>query len=131
MMSMNLRAYYSRLIRLAVLLGALALLLVGCDLPWQAKQSDMAKDQTLKMGWNTGGGPDITTLDPAQCADPSCGPIVPMLYDGLVTIDRNEHVEPWAARSWTISADGLTYTFRLQPNQKFSDGAPVTASDYA
>ncbi len=82
---MNLRAYYSRLIRLAVLLGALALLLAGCDLPWQAKQSDMAKDQTLKMGWNTGGGPDITTLDPAQCADPSCGPIVPMLYDGLVT----------------------------------------------
>jgi peptide/nickel transport system substrate-binding protein/oligopeptide transport system substrate-binding protein len=131
MMSMNLRAYYSRLIRLAVLLGALALLLVGCDLPWQAKQSDMAKDQTLKMGWNTGGGPDITTLDPAQCADPSCGPIVPMLYDGLVTIDRNEHVEPWVARSWTISADGLTYTFRLRPNQRFSDGAPVTASDYA
>ena len=66
MMSMNLRAYYARLIRLAVLLGALALLLAGCDLPWQAKQSDMAKDQTLKMGWNTGGGPDITTLDPAQ-----------------------------------------------------------------
>ena len=70
---MNLRAYYSRLIRLAVLLGALALLLVGCDLPWQAKQSDMAKDQTLKMGWSTGGGPDITTLDPAQCVTRRAG----------------------------------------------------------
>ena len=128
---MNLRAYYARLIRLAVLLGALALLLAGCDLPWQAKQSDLAKDQTLKMGWNTGGGPDITTLDPAQCADPSCIALMTMLYDGLVTIDRHEHVEPWAARSWTISADGLTYTFRSQSNQRFSDGAPVTASDFA
>jgi peptide/nickel transport system substrate-binding protein/oligopeptide transport system substrate-binding protein len=117
--------------RIALLLGALALLLSGCDLPWQAKQSDLAKDQTLKMAWSTGGGTDITTLDPAGCADPSCMQPIAMLYDGLVTYDRKGQIVPWAARSWTVSSDGLTYTFTLQPNQRFSDGAPVAASDFA
>ncbi|HEX5548010.1 MAG TPA: peptide ABC transporter substrate-binding protein [Ktedonobacterales bacterium] len=128
---MALRATRSRLARLALLFGLLALLLSACDLPWQAKPSDLAKDQTLRMAWSTGGGPDITTLDPAQCSDTSCIQLVSLLYDGLVTVDSHEHIKPWAARSWTISPDGLTYTFKLQPNQKFSDGAPVKPSDYA
>jgi len=59
-------AYHSRPFHLVILLGALALLLSGCNLPWQANKSDKAKDQTMKMGWSTGGGRDITTLDPAQ-----------------------------------------------------------------
>jgi oligopeptide transport system substrate-binding protein len=113
------------------MLGALALLLTGCDLPWQAKPSDMAKDQTLRMAWATGGGHDITTLDPAQCADPSCLQLVALVYDGLVTYDRKGQIEPWAASSWTISPDGMTYTFRLRPNQKFSDGTAVKPSDFA
>jgi oligopeptide transport system substrate-binding protein len=131
MMGMTIRASRSRLLHLIVLLATLALLLSGCDLPWQAKLSDLAKDQTLKMGWATGGGHDITTLDPALCGDTSCTQLVSLLYDGLVTVDRHEQIVPWAAKSWTISPDGLTYTFKLQPNQHFSDGAPVTASDYA
>lgn len=36
---------------------------------------------------------------------------------------------PDLATSWTISKDGLTYTFRLRPDAKFSDGSPVTAAD--
>ncbi|HEU5347565.1 MAG TPA: peptide ABC transporter substrate-binding protein [Ktedonobacterales bacterium] len=122
------------LARLVMLLGMLVLLpvlLAGCDFPWQPKQSDMAKDQTLRMGWATGGGPDITTLDPAQCRDMSCRSLVAILYDGLVALDRNEHVEPWAAKGWTISPDGLTYTFALRPNMKFSDGNAVKPSDFA
>ncbi|HEX5545771.1 MAG TPA: ABC transporter substrate-binding protein, partial [Ktedonobacterales bacterium] len=125
------QAYIWRFAQVAVLLGALALLLGGCDLPWQAKPSDMAKDQTLKMAWSTGGGHDITTLDPAQCFDTSCMQPIAMLYDGLVTYDRKGQIVPWAARSWTISPDGLVYTFKIQPNQRFSDGAPVAASDFA
>ena len=120
-----------RLARFVALLGMLALLLAGCDLPWQAKQSDMAKDQTLRLGWATVGGPDITTLDPAYCGDTSCIQPVSLLYDGLVTVDAHAQVKPWGASSWTTSPDGLTYTFTLQPNQKFSDGKTVKPSDYA
>jgi len=39
-------------------------------------------------------------------------------------------VQGAAAKSYSVSADGLTYTFHLQPNAKWSDGKPVTASDW-
>ncbi|MHB8612530.1 MAG: peptide ABC transporter substrate-binding protein [Candidatus Dormibacteraceae bacterium] len=39
-------------------------------------------------------------------------------------------VQGAAAKSYNVSSDGLTYTFHLQPNAKWSDGKPVTASDW-
>ncbi len=39
-------------------------------------------------------------------------------------------VEPAAAQSYSVSSDGLTYTFKLRPNAKWSDGKPVTAADW-
>ena len=39
-------------------------------------------------------------------------------------------VQAAAAKSYDVSSDGLTYTFHLQPNGKWSDGKPVTASDW-
>lgn len=36
---------------------------------------------------------------------------------------------PWIARSWTVSEDGLTITFDLRENVRFSDGEPLTADD--
>ncbi|HET8852636.1 MAG TPA: peptide ABC transporter substrate-binding protein, partial [Ktedonobacteraceae bacterium] len=66
-----------------------------------------------------------------QCGDTGCGPIVNLLFDGLVTLDKNLKVEAWGASSWTVSDDSLTYIFQLRPNQRFSDGTPVRASDYA
>ncbi|MGE5335172.1 MAG: peptide ABC transporter substrate-binding protein [Nitrososphaerota archaeon] len=116
---------------LIVLLGTIALLATACGGTPSGPSGDKAKDQTLKMGWATGGGPDITGLDPAQCSDTSCGPIVAMLFDGLVTLDKDLNVKPWAAKSINTSSDGLTYTFTLQPNMKFSDGNPVKPSDFA
>jgi len=40
-------------------------------------------------------------------------------------------VIPGLAESWTVSADGKTYTFKIRKNAKFSDGTPVTAKDAA
>jgi oligopeptide transport system substrate-binding protein len=42
----------------------------------------------------------------------------------------NSDVQGAAAKSYDVSSDGLTYTFHLQPNAKWSDGKPVTASDW-
>jgi len=93
---------------------------------------NMAKDQTLKLAYNSGGGSqNIPTYDPRESYDSASEPIVDMIFDPLVTLDKDLNVIPWAAKSWTISPDGTTYTFNLQPNQKFSDGTPVKASDYA
>src|SRR3989441_2618993 len=58
------------------------------------------------------------------------GPQAPM-YDLLVQVDpvHWDKVIPDLAKSWTISEDGLTYTFYLREGVKFHDGAPLTADD--
>jgi peptide/nickel transport system substrate-binding protein len=58
------------------------------------------------------------------------GPQAPM-YDLLVQVDpvHWDKVIPDLAKSWTISEDGLTYTFALREGVKFHDGAPLTAED--
>ncbi len=48
-------------------------------------------------------------------------------YDTLVTYDQNGEVIPSLAEKWEISEDGMTYTFTLRDDVKFSDGTPLTA----
>jgi peptide/nickel transport system substrate-binding protein len=51
------------------------------------------------------------------------------LYEGLVRIDREGRVQPLLAKSWEVSPDGLTYTFRLQQGVKFHDGTAFDSAD--
>jgi ABC-type oligopeptide transport system substrate-binding subunit len=53
------------------------------------------------------------------------------LYEGLTTLDpETGKAQPGAAESWTSSADGKTWTFKLRKDGKWSDGSPVTAKDF-
>ncbi len=45
-----------------------------------------------------------------------------------MTIDRNGKIQPQLARSWEISPDGLTYTFKLAEGVKFHDGEVFDAT---
>lgn len=51
------------------------------------------------------------------------------ILQGLLTFDTDLKPKPVLARSWTVSPDGLTYTFELQPDVQWHDGKPFTASD--
>lgn len=51
------------------------------------------------------------------------------IYQGLTAVDPELRVVPALAASWTISADGRTYTFRLHPGMQFHDGAKMEAAD--
>lgn len=51
------------------------------------------------------------------------------VYDALLTRDANYEIVPGTAEAWTISEDGLVYTFTLNPNAAFSNGDPVTPED--
>jgi class 3 adenylate cyclase len=53
------------------------------------------------------------------------------LFRGLVDIGRNLEIVPELAESFTVSVDGSTYRFRIRPDARWSDGAPVTAGDFA
>ncbi|MBM7279228.1 ABC transporter substrate-binding protein [Gordonia rubripertincta] len=48
--------------------------------------------------------------------------------DNLVSLDDNGSPVPWLATSWEISPDRKTYTFRLKPDVKFSDGTDLDAA---
>jgi ABC-type transport system substrate-binding protein len=52
------------------------------------------------------------------------------VFSGLVSFDPRLNLTADLAESWTISEDGLTYTFKLRQNAKFHDGRPVTAQDF-
>jgi len=51
------------------------------------------------------------------------------VFEGLVRIDQNGAVQPGLAESWTISEDGLTYTFKLHDGVTFHDGSTFDAED--
>lgn len=50
--------------------------------------------------------------------------------DSLVVLNNNMEIIPSAAESWSVSDDGLTWTFNLRAGQVWSDGTPVTANDW-
>ncbi|HEX2889491.1 ABC transporter substrate-binding protein [Vineibacter terrae] len=52
-----------------------------------------------------------------------------MVYDTLFGLDAGGVPKPQMVDAWTVSPDGMAYTFRLRTGLRFHDGAPVTASD--
>jgi peptide/nickel transport system substrate-binding protein len=73
----------------------------------------------------------VDTLDPQVSSVNESIWLDQTLYSRLVQPDpTGTKIVPDLATSWTISPDGLTYTFKLR-DAKFSDGSPVTASDVA
>lgn len=72
---------------------------------------------------------DASTLDPHRWVDGWEGNIVMDLFQGLTTLDAEANVVPGVASGWEVSQDGLTYTFRLRKDARWSDGVSVTADD--
>lgn len=51
------------------------------------------------------------------------------IYEGLLAYDFDLSPRPRLAKSWTVSPDGLSYTFKLQEGVRWHDGKPFTAQD--
>ena len=80
---------------------------------------------------HVGNGIEPSTLDPHINTGSSESAILGEIYEPLV--ERGSDgltLRPAAAASWEISDDGLTYTFHLNPNRRWSNGNPVTADDF-
>ena len=111
-----------RVLRMVWALAAAALLvLASCNqLPGQGK-----KGGTFVLGLVA----EPTSLDPAQLTDINSMRILSSVYDTLVRFDEGGfELKPALATKWTVSSDGLTYTFELRKNVKFHDGTPFNAA---
>jgi len=71
----------------------------------------------------------FSTIDPAKISDYTDYMAAVNLYDGLVNVDSKGNLVPELAESWTVSEDAREVVFKLRDDAKFSDGAPVQASD--
>jgi peptide/nickel transport system substrate-binding protein len=79
--------------------------------------------EAAKTTLNLGMSVEPAGLDPTIAAPVAIGQVTwQNVFEGLVTIDESGKIQPQLAKSWEISPDGLTYTFKLQSDVKFHDG---------
>jgi len=78
-----------------------------------------------------GNGPDPDSLDPHKARSAEAMVVLRDLFECLTRLDQQAATVPAAAESWTMSDDGLVYTFNLRPNLRWSNGEPVVAEDFA
>ncbi|HHU12968.1 MAG TPA: ABC transporter substrate-binding protein [Clostridiaceae bacterium] len=73
---------------------------------------------------------DITTLDPQGSNTDANMMAFTLTHETLVEVDpETNEIIPGMAKEWTMSDDGLEFTFAIPENVAFSDGTPCTAND--
>ena len=75
-------------------------------------------------------GPNPETIDPALNSAVDGGNMILFAFDCLLNVDKDNKIIPGAAESYDVSPDGLTWTFHLRKDLKWSDGSPLTANDF-
>ena len=80
---------------------------------------------TLRIAWSA----DPVTLDPARTVDVVGASAVSLVYEGLVTFERDGGFGSGVARSWSVSGDGLVWTFELDPEARDSRGRSIGAAE--
>jgi oligopeptide transport system substrate-binding protein len=85
---------------------------------------------SAKMVLNRSSAADPDTLDPHVSSGNSAAIVLYDIFLPLMTLDAKGEVVPGAAESYTVTPDGLTYTFKLRQNLKWSDGKAISADDF-
>lgn len=115
-----------RIVALALAVALVGVSLTGCG----SKASDNAAPAAPKASDTLiyAQGAEPRGLDPALVDDGESAKVMINIYDGLLKYNKDStKVEPSLAKSWTVSPDGLTYTFNLQEGVKFHDGTDFDA----
>ncbi|SDU25554.1 oligopeptide transport system substrate-binding protein [Verrucomicrobium sp. GAS474] len=112
--------------RLLLPLLALALAFTGC------KKRETPVEKGDREGvLLLGNASEPSSIDPHMTQWDMDGKITAALFEGLTDVDSTTlQPIPATASSWEISPDGLTYTFHLRPEAKWSNGDPLTAYDF-
>ena len=105
---------------LMIVLTTLTVALSGCS-------GDKAEEDSSKI--TVGIPQDIDSLDPHIAEGAGTREVLFNVFEGLVKPDENGNLNPAVASEYTISDDGLMYTFTLRDGIKFHNGNPVTVED--
>jgi len=90
----------------------------------------MMSSAALAVTLNLGNGGEPGSLDPHKVSGDWENRIVSEYLEGLVTEDAQAKAIAGQAESWTISDDGLVYTFKIRGDAVWSDSVPVTAQNW-
>ena len=85
---------------------------------------------TSANGFTVQLGSNPETLDPALNSAIDGANTLITVFEPLLLIDENNEVIPGQAESYTVSDDGLTWTFTMRDGLKWSDGSDLTAKDF-
>jgi len=115
-------------IRSGVLASAVAFATVACGgQPGNTGTVAPPDKQILRVNIDTEPG----TLDPTQQQWVYEADVGRNIYEALTRPNKDvTDVEGAAASSWTVSSDGLTWTFKIRSGEKYSDGNAVVAGDF-
>ena len=117
---------------LFALIFALPIIIAGCGPAPVTTISKASQDKQVYIDpIRFGGLKNIHTFDPALATDSASVTAIDMVFTGLVSLNNKLQVQNQLASSYSISSDGLSYTFHLRANLKFSDGSPLTSADVA
>ena len=116
---------------LPVFLALMSMLMVACNTtnPTQPDITKKAPPYKQVLVSPEVGISDIKTFDPALSTDSPSIQAIDNVFTGLVQLNDKLAAVPQLAASYSEGSDGLTWTFKLKPNLKFSDGTPLTSQD--
>ncbi|MDW7615027.1 peptide ABC transporter substrate-binding protein [Peribacillus sp. SIMBA_075] len=115
------------------LLMAIMLILAACN--GGSKETSNEKeggsgDSTKSKVLNVNNSSEPGSLHPANAQGTHESWILEHTFEGLTKKTEEGKIVPGSAKSWEISDDGLTWTFKLRDGLKWSNGDPLTANDF-
>ncbi len=102
------------------MVALLLLLLAACGQPAESESRVL----------NRAVGPEPGTLDPQLARTTQSHTVLRDLFEGLLTYSADGKLVGGAAERWEVSDDGLTYSFWLRPEGRWSNGETVVAQDF-
>jgi oligopeptide transport system substrate-binding protein len=123
----------SRRIIALIFLSLIILVVSACGGGQQQQSTQVTKatDDKQVYVWPVEGRTELQAFDPALVTDGPSINAVNLVFTGLVSLDDKLQVRDQLAQSHQVAQDGITWTFKLRPNLKFSDGKPLTSADVA
>jgi len=113
-----------RLLEVVVVVVAVVFGVLALQRQAHSPQVSVTKGGTLRLATQA-----VVRIDPAFVSSDQEVAVTNAVYDYLVDVDADNRVQPRLASSWTVSEDGLSYTFELQQGVTFHDGGPFGPQD--